>query len=366
MELRIYTRMLKVGWWIIALTTLAAVNIALAVSYLAPPQYRATAKLLVTPNTAVMEQQYDMVDSLRALDTPTIVNTYAELLQSDRIFQEASGALNADPIQLKKDYKTAAVVLPDSSVIQVSSEGPSPQIAASLVNGMSQRAIDYVDSAYQVYNLGFLDYAAIPDEPFSPQPLRNVAVALVLGLVLGSVLAIVREQLRTTLDGLFQQRRFDNVSMALNRRFFQRQLENAIADQSTTLSLALIHFDGLRDMLDTLPRAVTQELLRRLTQILKNELRGNDQVGRWSDTEFAVMLPDTPGTGATRVLERIRARLQQPFQLEDGESVTLQPSVGVAVRRNGETPDTVVEHTESALKEARQDPSRQTVLYGAN
>ncbi len=363
MELRIYLRMLRAGWWIIALTALAAVNIALAVSYIAPPKYQTTARLLVIPNTALMQENYDKVDSLRALDTPTIASTYSEFLQSDRTFNEAVVALGADPENIRKNYQMTAVVLPDSSVIQMTVAGPDPQLAAALANTISQRAIDYVTQVYQVYNLDFLDYAPIPDKPYSPQPLRNAGVALVLGIVLGSVLAIIREQLRTTLDMLFQQRRFDVVSQALNRRYFLRQLDQVALEKPGSLALALIHLEGLRDLLDTLPRAVSQGLLRHMTQTLKNELRGNDLVGRWSDTQFAILLPSTPAAGASRVLDRIQSMLSQPMRLEDGESVTLQPSVGIAIRRDDEGSGVLIEQAETALEQARHDLSKSTVVF---
>lgn len=61
----------------------------------------------------------------------------------------------------------------------------------TLANAVGQHAVEYVHSLYQVYDLTVLDAATPPTEPISPQPLRSAGVALVVGLALGIVLALL-------------------------------------------------------------------------------------------------------------------------------------------------------------------------------
>ena len=86
MELKLYLRMLQRNWWVVALTALSAVNIALVASYLATPMYRTSAKFLVSPNTALATER-DIVNSLGTLDRRSIISTYAEIISSSRIFE---------------------------------------------------------------------------------------------------------------------------------------------------------------------------------------------------------------------------------------------------------------------------------------
>ena len=356
MELRIYLRMLQRGWWLIALTALAALNIALVASYTTAPTYRATAQFLVTPNTALIPDKRDLVDSLNVLDRPTIVATYAQLLESSRLFRETAIALQRDPDQMVLDYTVAAAVLPDSSVMELSVMGPDPQMVALLVNSIGQRTIDYTNSVYQVYTMSLLNAAQVPEEPISPRPLLNAGVAVLLGLALGSVLAILREQLRQPLDVLLRRSTIDAVSGASNSRFFRRQLEEHIRSQPENLSLGLIQLDGLRDLIEAAPRPIVQDLLRQAADILKRELRGGDIVGRWSEIQFAVLLPSTPGTAAAHVLERIQRALSQPIVLEEGRaSLVLAPRIGLTVHQPNEPVRVFIQRTEMALERARQN-----------
>jgi diguanylate cyclase (GGDEF)-like protein len=362
MELRMYLRMLRAGWWIILLAALAGLNIALVTSYLATPMYQSIARLLVTPNVALIKSSVDRVDSLVALDRPSIVATYAQVLQSARMFRETAVGLQREPEILAKDYAVTAVVLPDASVIQLAVTGPDPYLATTLANNISQRAIDYVNGLYQVYNMGFIDMAEVPKGPYSPQPLRNAGVAVVLGLVIGAVLAVVREQLHVPRAVMFQRRQLDPVSRAYGRRYFERMIDKATQKPGEEVALGLVYFDGLDDLLETLPRSVTQGLLRHIVRTLGGQLRGNDLVARWTDDQFAVLLPATGGPGASRVLERIRGNLVEPVPLGNGEPIILEPRIGVGVRQNNELADVLINRARQAMAYARRQGLTKVVV----
>jgi diguanylate cyclase (GGDEF)-like protein len=256
---------------------------------------------------------------------------------------------------MQRDYTVGAVVLPDANVLQLTVDGPSATMATALANSIGQNAIDYINTLYEVFTLSVIDPATVPTEPFSPQPLRDAGVAAVLGLVVGAVLAIVREQLRMTLGSLVEQRALDSESQAYERRHFERLLDRVAARSTGVLSLGIIQLDGLAALQETLPRATMQSALRHVTGVLKNELRGNDLVGRWDQAQFAVLLPGTAGPAAARVLERIQGILCEPVPLEGGESVSLEPRIGVGVRQADESAPRVVERAQQALGQACRD-----------
>ncbi|HNT24284.1 MAG TPA: diguanylate cyclase [Anaerolineales bacterium] len=356
MELRYYLRMLQRGWWIIAITALAALNVALISAYLATPIYQASARFVVSPNPELIKAA-DVLNSLDTLDKRSVVSTYAEFMQSSRIFQETSVALglNADDLS---SYEISAVVLPDANILELSVEGPDPQLTALLANSVGQRGIDYIKTYYQIYDINLLDPAAAPTEPTSPQPIRDAGLSLVLGAVVGVGLAILSEQIRIPLDAYRQRRNLDGASGAYNRRHFQHVLEDEVAQRPEgVLSLAMIQMNGLKDLIDTLPQPLMQPLLRQVATILRKELRGGDIVGRWDDLCFAILLPATPGTAAIRTLKRICQALSTPIILENGvfnanETLNLEPYVGVATYENNSSVQSLVERTTKALETA--------------
>ncbi|RMD61005.1 hypothetical protein D6833_08825, partial [Candidatus Parcubacteria bacterium] len=95
LEIRLYLQMLRRGWWLILLAALIALSASLSVSLLATPQYKATARFLITPS-AELTRGKDVVDSLDTLDRRSVVATYAEVMNSRRIFANALNSLQLD------------------------------------------------------------------------------------------------------------------------------------------------------------------------------------------------------------------------------------------------------------------------------
>ncbi len=362
MELRIYLRMLQRGWWIIALTTLAAVNISLIASYAATPMYLARARFLVSPSPTIVSGR-DVVTSLEALDKRSIVSTYAEFLNSRRIYNEVAREMIVEGVNLD-DYTISTVVLPDANILELIVEGPNPEAAALLANMIGTHAIQAISDIYLVYEISFLDPAVAPDEPYSPDPLRDAALALGLGLVFGVGLAILSEQIRIPLDAYRQRRSLDMASMAFTRRYLERRLEEELASNPDgVLSLGLVELDGLHDLIDTLPQPVMQRVLRHATGTLRKELRGNDLVGRWNALEFAVVMPATPGNGAARTLTRTLQALSQPVRIEQtGETLPLNPYAGVVTYRGNETLSSLLARADKALQQSHLSDANKAYL----
>ena len=363
-ELLHYLRMIKRSWWIVALTALTALNIALLASYLSTPMYQATARLIVSPGPSLLAgEDKDLVSSLEALDKRSIVATYVEVINSRRVLRESRDELGLSAEEMA-DYEVSAVVLPDASVLQLSVVGPNPETTARLANDLSQRAVAYIENLYLVYNISLFDQATLPKSPISPQPARNAAVAVVLGVVLGAVLALVREHLRQPLDTVRDRMNMDKHSLAYSRRYFKNRLdEELMRHQAGNLSLGVIELEGLPDWQETLSKPAYQRLLRRIKGILQDEMRGKDVIGRWDETSFAVLLPGTSGSTAIQQFESVQQALLQPITLDEDQTVQLKPYTGVAALQEDERyAAALIEHAETALNRAHRT-GRNVILF---
>ncbi len=354
--------MLQRGWWLVVLTALAALNAALIASYLATPQYQTSARFVVSPNPSIISGR-DAVSSLATLDKRSIVSTYAEFLNSQRIYQETLDALGISPRQVK-DYTHNAVVLPDANILELTVVGPDPQMTALLANSIGQHAIGAIREVYAVYDIRFLDPAIAPEKPFSPKPARDAVLAVALGTVVGAALAILREQIQAPLDAYRRRRIIDSVSTAFTRRHFERRVQEQInRNPEGIFSLGLLQLSGLEELIDTLPQPIVQRILRQVTRTLRDELRGNDIIGRWNDIRFAVMLPATPGNGAARTLTRIHTALSQPIELEPGgDVIQLEPNIGIVMYRSGDTLPVLRERLENSVEYARRHAEQPVFL----
>ncbi len=366
MELRLYLQMLQRSWWIVFLTALAALAIALAAVYLTTPIYRSTASFVVSPNLDYFsEDNTDVLRSLEALDKRSIIATYAEVLNSNKILEQTMAVVQLPPSEMA-NYTHSTVVLPDANLLELSVDGPDPQKTSVIANSLGQQAINYISDLYTVYDVSFMDPATQPTVPIRPQPIRDASLAFVLGLAVGAVLAILREQLRTPLEAFLARTQLDSVSSAYNRRYFEDELDNFTGRSADSLvSLGLVRLEGLDNYLQVMPQPIVQQLLRQVTAIMRKELRGNDIIGRWDDNTFSIMLPNTPGEAASKTLGRLQSALSTPLRFSpDGETVKLSPKVGIGQRLKGDASNLVIERAESALDDAEHD-EKGLVLFKA-
>lgn len=355
MEVKLYLRMLQRSWWIIVITMLAAVIAALVASYFTPPTYRATTRFLVSPSPSLVSGGSNMLNSLSTLDKRSIVTTYAEILNSQRVYSETINLLQLKNVDFDA-YTYSAVALPDANIIEFSVTGPDRAIVYTLANSIGQHAVEYVHSLYQVYDLNVLDPAQPPETPISPQPVRSAGVALVVGLALGVILALVREMLRTPIENFVRQRSLDDTSLALTRKAFEQKLSEIAFASPHDFSLCVVHLNGLTDYINVLPQATLQRVLRGVTQVLRNQLRGNDIIGRWSENDFIVLLSETPGNAAMNTMERVRMALSYPVTIDvSSEDLILDPQIGIAEYRVGDTAQTMIKNIEWALDVAKKN-----------
>ena len=344
----------------ILIAVLVAVNLSLVYSYyLTIPTYEAVARFIVSPNIQNIESR-DLINSLEALDKRSIISTYAEVLNSREIINGTMNLLGADPAQLRS-YRTVVTVLPDANIIRFSVQGPDPEVAAILANGIGQNAIDFIRNLYVIYNIEFLDQAVVPSEPIEPKPIQNAGLALLAGTVIGVGLAIFRDQLASTLDRLGERNKIDYESLAYTRPYFERRIRQELTSQpDSVVTFGLIHLNGIQDFYDSLPQAYTNKLMRHVSETLKYQLRGNDIVGRWSNLQFAILLPSTDGASAEGRMMRIREVLDQPFSLDSDEDTTvlLDLRIGLADRQGGESLASLIEQADKALDVAMQSDGK--------
>jgi len=190
--------MFRNGWWVIALSTLAAFNITLTLTYFETPMYRTSARFLVTPTENLLEYR-DFMSAMNPLREESLTATYAEILQSNSIFSQAIETLNIEPTVVE-EYEHRAVVLPQSNVLELFVSGSNPELVANLANTVGYQSITYIEDVYPIFDLRVLDEAIVPDTPYAPNPKRDAMIAGVLGFILGIGILLVVAKIQSILQ----------------------------------------------------------------------------------------------------------------------------------------------------------------------
>ncbi len=101
--------------------------------------------------------------------------------------------------------KVSATVVPETVILQISVTDPSPQTAQRLTQAVSEELTTFVSELETApgkrnapIKATVVDAASLPTTPVSPQPMRNIGLAAILGLLIGLGSAVLRELLDTT------------------------------------------------------------------------------------------------------------------------------------------------------------------------
>lgn len=115
-------------------------------------------------------------------------------------------------------------------------------------------------------------------------------------------------------------------------------------------SVLLIDIDYFKSVNDHYGHLVGDELLFQFAQLLQEECRDTDHVGRWGGEEFIILIPNTNLSSAVLMAEKIRETIEG-FSFSTVGSVTV--SIGVACYRSGMSEDELFALADKALYRAK-------------
>lgn len=175
-----------------------------------------------------------------------------------------------------------------------------------------------------------LDSAQADDllhKPYKPQELKNRVAMAERILSLASNLASARGQLET-------QAIFDPQTGLMNRAAFLRQssgeLERA-RRASVPLSLIALDIDNFKNITDVHGSQAGEEVLRIVSQILRERSRPYDCISRWEGNEFLILVTGVIGADAEKIAERVIVGVRAtPIEVIKDTQVKVKMSAGIA------------------------------------
>ena len=185
---------LKRYWWLILLAFAIGFGSAAVFARRRTPTYRATTTLVVGPSENLKTTR-EVVDSLNTLDRRSVVATFARLPSGRTVRERAQQQLQLNESQLAP-YEVRTAVVPDTNVLEVSTQGPDARLAAAFADAVADQTTTYAREVYDIYGMKVLDRARVPTEEAGPGLSRNLLTGAVLGLLIGVGVASLFEALR--------------------------------------------------------------------------------------------------------------------------------------------------------------------------
>jgi diguanylate cyclase (GGDEF)-like protein len=131
------------------------------------------------------------------------------------------------------------------------------------------------------------------------------------------------------------------------------------------LSVLMVDIDRFKEINDTWGHPTGDRVIQALARAMVASVRDQDMVGRLGGEEFAALLPETVGDGASLIAERLRFAIQEDkvVTATDGNTVRFTISIGVAAIDEDKTFEELMTRADKALYQAK-DGGRNRVVVG--
>ncbi|MBM7606279.1 capsular polysaccharide biosynthesis protein [Metabacillus crassostreae] len=182
---------------IIIITAIATATSGIVSYFVLTPIYQSSTQILV--NQSKSDQQALNVGEVQT--NLQLINTYNVIIKSPAIL---------DKVIEKENLEITAGVLNElvtvgseqnSQVVNITVQNEDPQKAAAIANSIASTFKEEISTIMNVDNVSILTQAQVGENPspIKPQPLLNMAIALIVGVMLGAGLAFLLEYLDNTI-----------------------------------------------------------------------------------------------------------------------------------------------------------------------
>lgn len=183
---------------LIAIITVVAMTLSGIISFLfMTPIYQASTQILVN-------QEKDEQSQLSSQDIQAnlqLINTYNVIIKSPAILADVIDNLDLDMSVSQLNANITVNSEQNSQVVNVSVQDPDPKQAVEIANMTATVFQEEVVDLMSVDNVNVLAPAEMAEKPspVKPNPKLNIAIAAVIGLMLGVGIAFLLEYLDTTM-----------------------------------------------------------------------------------------------------------------------------------------------------------------------
>lgn len=164
---------------------------------------------------------------------------------------------------------------------------------------------------------------------------------------------------------LYKVSTVDSLTQIYSRKHILSILEKEMINsksQNIPLSLIMLDIDFFKKINDEVGHIKGDFVLEKVAEILKDNSRKNDLIGRYGGEEFIMVLPKVNIENANFVAEKLRKKVEDSNILKD-KKVTI--SLGISLYENEESIKDFIEKSDLALYEAKKTRNK-CVVYSKN
>lgn len=183
---------------IVGLVVVAALVAGIISYFILTPTYESSSQFIVNQSQENTSEAYDMNELRMNVE---MINTYNVIIKSPAILDEVNEALNLSYTTEELSDKLEVSSEEDSQVVTVTATDKDPEMATELANTTVGIFEEEIPDIMNVDNVNILAVAETGEDPspVAPRPLLNIAIAIVLGGMVGVGVAFLLEYLDNTI-----------------------------------------------------------------------------------------------------------------------------------------------------------------------
>ncbi|EIM00583.1 periplasmic/7TM domain sensor diguanylate cyclase [Rhodanobacter thiooxydans LCS2] len=156
----------------------------------------------------------------------------------------------------------------------------------------------------------------------------------------------------------------DALTNVFNRRAWTERANTLLSDgPPRPLALLFLDLDHFKLLNDRQGHNAGDRALVAVAKALATELRPADLLGRYGGEEFVALLDGIPTQQAVQVATRLCRRVHRLEIPVSEESLLLTVSIGIAMRREGDDLESLVDHADQAMYDAKLGGRNRVCLH---
>ena len=185
----------KKRWKIIALTTVLATLVSGIFSFFViSPTYEASTKIFIGKEGAESEGYNSSDVSMYQ----NLIKTYSELIKTKDLVNKAIDNSEYD-LSVNSVLNDITVnTLTGTQILQISYQSKSPSIAKNILESITNEFITKAEELVPNGNVKILESVELPKNPVAPNKTMNIAIAFILGMMVGFGIVFLLEYLDNT------------------------------------------------------------------------------------------------------------------------------------------------------------------------
>ena len=185
----------KKRWKIIALTTVLATVVSGIFSFfIISPTYEASTKIFIGKEGAESEGYNSSDVSMYQ----NLIKTYSELIKTKDLVNKAIDNSQYD-LSVNNVLNGITVnTLTGTQILQISYQSKSPSIAKNMLESITNEFITKAEELVPNGNVKVLESVELPKNPVAPNKTMNIAIAFILGMMVGFGIVFLLEYLDNT------------------------------------------------------------------------------------------------------------------------------------------------------------------------